>query len=64
MVMHLHPFRRDGGGILCSLGKTNPLATEMMKVAPTSQGRAPPHHYHNPWLTSPPPEVVLKMVTF
>lgn len=48
VLMHLHPFRRDGGGMVCSLGKTNPLATEMIKVAPVSQRRAPHHHhYHN-----------------
>lgn len=50
---------------MCSLGKTNPLATEMIKVAPISQRRAPHHHhYHNAYLTYPPPEVVLKMLTF
>lgn len=47
VLMHLHPFRRDGGGMVCSLGKTSPLATEMLKVAPISQCGAPHHHHYN-----------------
>lgn len=48
VVMHLHPFSRDGGGIVCSLGKTNALATEMIKVAPLPSAH---HHYHSAQLT-------------
>lgn len=33
VLMHLHPFRGNGGGMVCSLGKTSPLATEMIKVS-------------------------------
>lgn len=64
MRTHLHPLRGYRGGMACSLGKTNPLATEMIKVGPISQRRSLHHHYHNAWLTQPPPEVVLKTITF
>lgn len=63
-LVHLRPFRGDGGGMASSPGRINPLATEMIKVAPISLCRALCHHYHSARLTQPPPEVMLKMITF